>query len=77
MNGGTLINSHLDEFNSTIINLKNVCIKIEDEVQTLIVLCLLPPSYETFVDSVLYGKESILPDDISNVLKSNELKKSF
>ncbi|KAF7808411.1 Retrovirus-related Pol polyprotein from transposon TNT 1-94 [Senna tora] len=36
---GTMVKSRLDEFNSIIMDLKNVDIKIEDEDQALIVLC--------------------------------------
>jgi transposase InsO family protein len=75
MNEGTPIKSHLDEFNSIIMDLKNVEVKIDDEDQALIVLCSLPPSYETFVDSMLYGRDNISLDDISSALKSKELKK--
>ncbi|KAF7815134.1 Retrovirus-related Pol polyprotein from transposon TNT 1-94 [Senna tora] len=74
---GTMVKSYLDEFNSIIMNLKNVDIKIEDEDQAVIVLCSLSPSYDTSVDSMLYGKESISLDDVSSALKSKELKKSF
>ena len=35
---GTLVKTHLDEFNLVIIDLKNVDIKVEDKDQALIVL---------------------------------------
>lgn len=38
MNEGTLVKSHLDEFNSIIMRLKNVNIKIYSEDQDMIVL---------------------------------------
>src|SRR3954470_20911818 len=74
---GTSVKLHLDEFNSIIMDLGNIDITVESEDQALTVLCPLPPSYETFVDTLLYGKDSILVDDVSNALKSKELKKSF
>src|SRR4051812_32485462 len=74
---GTSVKQHLDEFNSIIMNLGNIDIIVESEDQALIVLCALLLSYETFVDTLLYGKDSIFLDDISNALKSKELKKSF
>ena len=58
-------------------NLGNIDITVESKDQALIVLCSLPPSYETFVDTLLYGKDSISLDDVNNALKSKELKKSF
>ncbi|KAH0658584.1 hypothetical protein KY289_027332 [Solanum tuberosum] len=58
-------------------DLKNVDIKIESEDQNLIVLCSLPPSYDTFFDTLLYGKYNISVDDVSNALKSKELRKNF
>ncbi|KAH0665910.1 hypothetical protein KY285_027116 [Solanum tuberosum] len=54
-----------------------VDIKIESEDQNLIVLCSLPPSYDTFADTLIYGKDNISLDDVSNALKSKELKKNF
>ncbi|XP_073112178.1 uncharacterized protein [Elaeis guineensis] len=64
MNEGMPIKEHLDEFNSIIMDLKNIDIDIDSEDQALIVLCLLPPSYKTFVDTLLYGKDSISLDDV-------------
>ncbi|KAK6786936.1 hypothetical protein RDI58_015461 [Solanum bulbocastanum] len=77
MNEGTPVKTHLDEFNSIIMDLRNVDIKIKSEDQNLIVLCSLPPSYDTFADTLLYGKDNISVDDVSNALKYKLLKKNF
>src|SRR3954467_10097874 len=77
MDGGTPMKQHLDVFNSIVMDLGNIDIKVESEDQALIVLCSLPASYETFVDTLLYGKDTISLDNVSSMLKSNDLKKSF
>lgn len=58
-------------------DLKNVDIKIDSEDLALIVFCSIPPSYDTFADTLLYKKDIILLDNVSNALKCKELKKSF
>ncbi|XP_070040635.1 uncharacterized protein [Nicotiana tomentosiformis] len=77
MNEGTHVKTHLDVFNSIIMDLKNVDIKIKSQDHVLIVLCSLPSSCDTFVGMLLYGKDNISMEDVSNALKSKELKKSF
>lgn len=57
--------------------MKNVDIKIESEYQALILLFSLPLSYDTFADTLRYGKDSISLDDVSNALKYKELKKTL
>src|SRR3954463_12760581 len=74
---GTPVKQHLDVFNSIIMDLGNIDINHESEDQALIVLSSLPASYESFVDTLLYGKNTISLDDVSNALKSKELKKSY
>src|SRR4051812_47375899 len=77
MEEGTPVKQHLDEFNSIIMDLKNIDIKIESEDRAMILLCSLPASYETFVDTLLYGKYTFSLEDIKNAVKLKELKKNF
>ncbi|GJV63888.1 hypothetical protein Tco_1474716 [Tanacetum coccineum] len=67
----TKLGDHIDEFNKLILDLANIDIKIEDEDQALMLLTSLPSSYENFVETLLYGRESLT----MATLNSRELKK--
>ena len=54
------IKNHLDELNKILIDLKNIDVRIDEEDQALILLCSLPHSFENFVNSMLYGKDTLL-----------------
>ena len=77
MEEGSAVKEHLDAFNLIIMDLENMNVKVDSEDQALILLCSLPRSYDAFVDTLLYGKNSISLEDVSSALKSRELKKSF
>ena len=71
----TIGNDHLDEFNKLILDLENVNIILEDKDRALIMLSSLSDSYEHFVDTLLYGRQSLTLKDVKNALESKDLKK--
>ncbi|GKC36843.1 zinc finger, CCHC-type containing protein [Tanacetum coccineum] len=75
MSPGTKLGDHIDEFNKLILDLANIDIEIEDEDQALMLLTSLPSSYENFVETLLYGRESLTMKDVLATLNSRELKK--
>ncbi|GJX39120.1 retrovirus-related pol polyprotein from transposon TNT 1-94 [Tanacetum coccineum] len=72
---GTKVGDHIDEFNKLILDLANIDIEIEDEDQALMLLTPLPSSYENFVETLLYRRESLTMEDVLATLNSRELKK--
>ncbi|PWA96018.1 zinc finger, CCHC-type [Artemisia annua] len=71
----TKLGDHTDEFNKLILDLANIDIEIEDEDHALMLLTSLPSSYENFVETLLYGRESLTMEDVLATLNSRELKK--
>ncbi|GJT70108.1 hypothetical protein Tco_1029394 [Tanacetum coccineum] len=70
---GTKLGDH--EFNKLILDLANSDIKIEDEDQALMLLTSLSASYENFVETLLYGRESLTMEDVLATLNSRGSKK--
>ena len=75
MKNGVAVKDHMDEFNKLILDLENVNIILEDEDRALILLSSLPESYEHFVDTLLYRRQSLTLKDVKNALESKDLKK--
>ncbi|GKE44332.1 zinc finger, CCHC-type containing protein [Tanacetum coccineum] len=50
-------------------------VQIEDEDQALMLLTSLPSSYENFVETLLYGRESLTMEDVLATMNSRDLKK--
>lgn len=74
MSEGTPVQSHLDEFNRIIMDLKTMEVKVDDEDQALILLCSLSRSHGHFVDTMLYGRDTLCMEDVKASLNSRELK---
>ncbi|KAK2442835.1 alpha carbonic anhydrase [Trifolium repens] len=66
----------LAEFNKIIDDLANVDVNLEDGDKALHLLCTLPKSYESFKDTMLYGRESpITLEEVQSALRTKELTK--
>ncbi|GJW85083.1 hypothetical protein Tco_0158228 [Tanacetum coccineum] len=70
MSQGTKLGDHIDEFNKLILDLANIDIDIEDEDQALMLLTSLPSYYENFMETLLYGRESLTMEDVLATLNS-------
>ncbi|KAH0655443.1 hypothetical protein KY285_030325 [Solanum tuberosum] len=68
----TSILSHLDAFDSILMDLSNIDAKVNDEDQTVLLLISLPQSFKHIRDTILYGKDNISYREINSILKSKE-----
>nr|GEW02694.1 zinc finger, CCHC-type [Tanacetum cinerariifolium] len=75
MSPGTKLSDHTDEFNKLILDLTNIDIEIKDENHALVLLTSFPSSYENFVETLLFGRESLTIEDALATMNSKGLKK--
>lgn len=55
-------------FNKIILNLKDINVKIKDEEKIIIFLSSLPPSYEHFINTLLYERHTLTIEDAKEAL---------
>ncbi|KAH9685181.1 Integrase catalytic domain-containing protein [Citrus sinensis] len=75
MEEGNSLANHIDNFNTIILDLEDINVKLEDEDKAIILLSSLPLSYEHFVDTLLYGRQLITMADVKDSLSSKEVTK--
>jgi hypothetical protein len=74
MKEGMPLCDHLDEFNKILMDLKKIEVQVDDKNQALILLCLLLDLFDNFVNSMLYGRDTISLADVKSDLNSMELR---
>ena len=74
MQSGTPLRDHLENLNSILLDLRNLEVKIDDEDAALILLVSLPNSYENFVESFVFGKDSLTLEEVKATLYTRELR---
>ena len=60
-------------FNKLILDLENIDVKINDEDQTLLLMCALPRTHAHFKETLLYGRESLTFEEVQSALYSKDL----
>jgi gag-polypeptide of LTR copia-type/GAG-pre-integrase domain len=66
----TSISNHIVDFTSILNDLDMLCVKVEDENQTLLLLCSLSTSYKAFRDMMVYSREKITLEDVKSTLQA-------
>ncbi|KAL7246769.1 hypothetical protein ACSBR2_001802 [Camellia fascicularis] len=78
---GSSMSEHLNDFNKILVDLLNLNVEVEDEDEdedednVLLLLNSLPDEYKHLITTLLYGKEEIKFEDVSNTLVNNEYRK--
>ncbi|MFQ6645002.1 hypothetical protein Gotur_019208 [Gossypium turneri] len=72
MNECELLRDHISQFITLLNDLKNVEIHIDDEDQAILLLCFLPPSYKSFRETLIYGRDKLSFEDVKGHLLSRD-----
>ncbi|GJS80053.1 hypothetical protein Tco_0729934, partial [Tanacetum coccineum] len=75
MHPGKSQSEHINEFHKLVGDLAVIDTAISDMDQTLILLTYLPSSYDNFVETLLYGRDTMKLEDVVATLNSRELQK--
>jgi len=70
------IMEQLTEFTKMLNDLENIEVHLEDEDKSILLLCALPRSFESFKDTMLYGKEgTVTLEEVQVALRTKKLTK--
>lgn len=67
----------IDAFNKIILDLEDINVKIDNEDKAIILLSSLTPSNRHFLDTLLYGRQTLTIQDVKEALSSKESSKKF
>ncbi|GJS47853.1 ammonium transporter 1 member 1 [Tanacetum coccineum] len=66
---------HIDEFHKLVCDLASIDTVIADEDQALLLLISLPSSYDNFMETLLYGQDTLNLEDVLLTLNIRKLQK--
>ncbi|MBA0776627.1 hypothetical protein Gotri_011594 [Gossypium trilobum] len=72
MNECELLRDHISQFITLLNDLKNVEVNIDDEDQTMLLLCFLPSSYNYIKEALIYGREKLSFKNVKGHLLSKD-----
>ncbi|MBA0768341.1 hypothetical protein Gotri_017148 [Gossypium trilobum] len=72
MNECELLRDQISQFITLSNDLKNVGVHIDDEYQTMLLLCSLSHSYKSFRETLIYGKDKLSFEDVKGHLLSRD-----
>ncbi|MBA0880263.1 hypothetical protein Goshw_016733, partial [Gossypium schwendimanii] len=72
LNEGELLRDHIDQFITLLNDLNKIEVQIDDEDQAMLLLCSLPPSYKSFKETLIYGRDKLLFEDVKGHLLSRD-----
>ena len=74
--GGDIV-LHIQGYDRICNDLMTLDVKMDEKDKSLLLLCSLPVSYDPLVTILLYGKKTLLYEDIVSVLRSNEQRRKM
>ncbi|GKF23913.1 hypothetical protein Tco_0076235, partial [Tanacetum coccineum] len=75
MHMGKSQSEHIDKFHKLVGDLTAIDTAISDEEHALLLLTSLPSSYDKFVETLLYGRDTLKLEDVLAKLNYRELQK--
>ncbi|GKB11450.1 hypothetical protein Tco_0845373 [Tanacetum coccineum] len=75
MHPGKSQSEQIDKFQKLVGDLAAIDTAISDENEALLLLTFLPSSYDSFVETLLYGQDTLKLEDVLATLNSRELQK--
>ncbi|MBA0861868.1 hypothetical protein Goshw_001979, partial [Gossypium schwendimanii] len=72
MNEGELLRDHISQFITLLNDLKNVDVQIDNENQDMLLLYSLPPSYKSFKETLIYGRDKLSFEYVKGHLLSRD-----
>ena len=72
MQEGKNVAGHIQCFDRMSMDLLNIGVELEEEDKSLLLLCSLSRSFDPLVMMLLYGKVTLVYEEIISVLRSNE-----